>query len=169
MSHQVPRSPTSIGLGTSSAIRRVMADCQRYATTPYPILILGERGTGKTMLASYIHTLSGRRGDFVKESAASLTDEMGHALLAGHARGTFTGATDHRRGLIESAHNGTFFLDELGVACPRVQQILLQLLDDGVLLRIGEARPRPVDTRFIAATSADLTQMATTEHFGGIC
>ncbi len=141
MSQQLPRSPTSIELGTSSAIRRVMAHCQRYATTPYPILILGERGTGKTMLAGYIHKVSGRRGDFIQESAATLTDEMGHALLAGHARGTFTGATDDRQGLIEAAHLGTFFLDELGVASPRVQQVLLQLLDDGA------TRSRPVRWR----------------------
>lgn len=165
MSHQTPKAPTSIDLGTSNAIRRVMADCQRYATTPYPILILGERGTGKTMLAGHIHALSGRRGNFIKESAASLTDEMGHALLAGHARGTFTGATDHRQGLIEAAHLGTFFLDELGVASPRVQQVLLQLLDDGALLRVGEVRRRPIDTRFIAATNADLSALAAAGTF----
>ena len=157
--------PGSIELGASLAMRHVLAACQRYATTPYPILIQGERGTGKTMLAAYLHALSGRRGGFVKESAASLSDEMGHALLAGHARGAFTGATDNRQGLIEAAHLGTFFLDEIGAASPRVQQVLLQLLDDGTLLRVGEVRLRPVDTRLIAATNSDLVQMVAAGTF----
>lgn len=151
--------------GTSVGMTELLRDCTRYAPTQHPLLILGEPGTGKSLLARHLHGLSARRGAFVKESAAALPHEMEVALLGGHARGAFTGAVTDRMGLIESAHHGTFFLDELGVASHRLQQLLLQLLDDGTLRRVGELRTRPVDVRFVAATNADLQEMIEQRSF----
>jgi DNA-binding NtrC family response regulator len=137
-------------------VRATFDLCRRFARTTYPVLILGARGTGKTALAHHIHELSARAGTFVTESAAAIPEHMEVAHLAGHAQGSFTGAHRDRTGLIESAHRGTFFLDELGVASHRVQEMLLQLLDEGMLKRVGEVRTRPVDVRFVAATNENL-------------
>lgn len=145
--------------GTSRAIQQVVADCMRYAGVGYPLLILGARGTGKSVVARHIHVLSQRSGDFIKESGAAIPEHLEVSHLAGHARGAFTGADSDRVGLLESAHRGTFFLDELALASAKVQQILLHLLDDGVIRRVGEVRARLVDVRFIAATNADLEDM----------
>jgi DNA-binding NtrC family response regulator len=145
--------------GTSRAIQQVVADCVRYAGVRYPLLILGARGTGKSVVARHIHTLSQRAGDFIKESGAAIPEHLEVSHLAGHARGAFTGADSDRIGLLESAHRGTFFLDELALASAKVQQILLHLLDDGLIRRVGEVRGRLVDVRFIAATNADLEDL----------
>jgi two-component system response regulator HydG len=145
--------------GTSCAIQQVAADCVRYAGVRYPLLILGARGTGKSVVARHIHGLSGRTGDFIKESGAAIPEHLEVSHLTGHTRGAFTGADHDRVGLLESAHRGTFFLDELALASPRVQQILLHLLDDGLIRRVGDTRVRPVDVRFIAATNAELEDM----------
>jgi DNA-binding NtrC family response regulator len=146
--------------GSSRAIQKVIADAGRYATTRYPMLLLGERGTGKSALARHIHGLSSRQGAFVRESAAAIPANLELSHLAGHVRGSFTSADRDRVGLLESAHGGTFFLDELGLASDRLQEILLHLLDDASLRRVGEVRNRPVDVRFIGATNTDLTAMA---------
>jgi two-component system response regulator HydG len=145
--------------GTSRAIQQVVANCGRYAAVRYPLLLLGARGTGKSVVARHIHALSGRAGDFVKESSAAIPEHLEVSHLAGHARGAFTGADSDRVGLLESAHRGTFFLDELALASAKVQQILLHLLDDGLIRRVGEVRGRLVDVRFIAATNADLEDL----------
>ena len=116
--------------GTSHAIQKVVADAGRYASTRYPMLILGERGTGKSVLARHIHGLSARRGAFVRESAAAIPPNLELSHLVGHVRGSFTSADRDRLGLLESAHGGTFFLDELGLASGGLQEILLHLLDD---------------------------------------
>lgn len=143
-------------LGCSSTMRSLAEVAARYAKTPYPILLLGERGTGKSVLAEQIHTYSGRSGRFVKSSAATIPDNLEVSYLAGHARGAFTGAIYEQVGMLEAAHRGTLFLDEIGLASSRLQQILLQVLDDGTLTRIGEVRARPVDTRIIAGTNEDV-------------
>jgi DNA-binding NtrC family response regulator len=151
--------------GTSRPIAEAMALCARFARSRHPVLILGEPGTGKSLLARRVHQQSERAGEFVRESAAGITDELALSHLGGHARGAFTGASSDRMGLLERAHRGSFFLDELGVASRRVQEILLHLLVDGAVRRLGEVRDRPVDVRFIAATNADLHGMVEEGRF----
>ncbi len=143
--------------GGSAGVCALLRDAELYARTSYPILILGEPGVGKTAIAKWIHVRSGRRAEgFVKQAASWIPEHLEVAHLAGHAKGAFTGAHEARPGLIESAHQGTFFLDELGLASVTVQQLLLQLLEDRTIRRMGEVRDRPVDVRFLAATNADL-------------
>jgi DNA-binding NtrC family response regulator len=151
--------------GNSCATQRFLDESARFARTPYPVLILGGRGTGKTVLARHIHALSSRAGAFVSQSGAAIPEHLEMAHLVGHVRGAFTGADGDRVGLLESAHGGTFFLDELGLASAKVQQVLLHLLVDGSLRRLGDVRERPVDVRFIGATNADLRGMADRGEF----
>jgi DNA-binding NtrC family response regulator len=151
--------PHTLLFGNTRAMAVALVACQEYAATKYPVLILGEPGTGKTVLARHIHCLSGRIGEFVNCSIVGIPENLEHSYLAGHVRGAFTGAQTDRMGLIEAAHRGTLFLDELGLASARIQAILLQLLDEGTLRRVGEVRSRPIDTRVLAATNSDLRQM----------
>jgi DNA-binding NtrC family response regulator len=144
--------------GTSAPIAKVLHESARFAKTGYPLLLLGEPGTGKSVLARHVHDLSGRLGSFIKESAAAIPEHLEVAHLGGHARGSFTGAHADRMGLLEAAHRGTFFLDELGLASGKVQEILLQVLD-GQLRRLGEVRDRQIDVRLIAATNAELEEL----------
>ena len=155
----------SLLFGSSPAIVQLLITARRLASVRWPILILGERGTGKTALASWIHDLSRPQEAFVKVSAASIPPNMEHAYLAGHIRGSFTGAVTNQLGLFESANRGTFFIDEIGLASPGVQGVLLQLLDDGELTRFGEVRRRQVDVRLIAATNADFDEMIAQKTF----
>lgn len=150
--------PSRLLFGDSSAIRELLEQCERYARVREPLLILGPPGTGKTAIARWIHELSRRNGPFISDSASNIPDNLEVSYFSGHARGAFTGAQD-QMGMIEAAHRGTFFLDELGDASPRVQQILRQLADNGVVQRMGERRDRPVDVRFIGATNAPLDAM----------
>ena len=150
--------------GVSGAIATVLDAASRYARSGHPLLILGQRGTGKTALARHIHALSGRTGSFIRESAAAIPEHLEVAHLGGHARGSFTGAHTDRMGLIEAAHRGTFFLDELGLATARVQEILLQVLD-GQVRRLGEVRDRQIDVRLIAATNVELDDLIARGEF----
>lgn len=159
----MPQQPRLL-FGVSAAVAKVLEESSRYARTGYPILLLGERGTGKTVLARHIHALSGRTGSFIRESAASIPEHLEVAHLGGHARGSFTGAHTDRMGLIEAAHRGTFFLDEIGLAAAKVQEILLRVLD-GQIRRLGEVRDRQIDVRLIAATNAELDDLIAQGQF----
>lgn len=137
----------------------------RLAGSDAPLLILGERGTGKTTLARQLHERSGRTGKFVAYQLGTASAALHLNDLFGHARGAFTGAELHRTGLVETAAGGTLFLDELGTASARVQRTLLSLLDQGEYRRQGEDRSRLATARIIAATNADLDALATRGRF----
>jgi DNA-binding NtrC family response regulator len=155
----------SLLFGTSPEAQWLVRECSVLARCERPVLIVGETGTGKTTLAKYIHQLSGRPGEFIAEPAAGLPDSLVHSALAGHSKGAFTGASAPQVGLLEAAHNGTFFLDDLDAASPLLQSILLRLLDHGTLRRVGEVRSRELNVRFLAATNADLEANVAAKSF----
>jgi two-component system, NtrC family, response regulator HydG len=139
--------------------------CVRFAVAPWPVLLVGEPGTGKSVFAEYMHQHSNRSGGFIKRSLGSHVHELEYDTLAGHVTGSFTGAMAERKGMVEEAHQGTLFLDEIALAPPSVQEMLLELLDSGHLHRLGENRSRPVSVRLIFATNADLAVAVSEQRF----
>ena len=137
---------------------------KRFAAGRDPILILGERGTGKTTLARYVHQLSNRT-IFVSYQLSATHDDLHVSELFGHTKDAYTGANADRPGLVEQAGGGTLFLDEFGLASPQVQRSLLALFDLGGVRRVGADRPRPVTARIIAATNVDLARLADGDRF----
>ena len=154
-----------LGFGRSPVMRALLERVERLAVAPNPLLILGERGTGKTMLAQHIHDLSGRSGRYKEESVGGLQPYLELAELVGHCAGAFTGAKWNRKGLIEEAQGGTFFLDEIGDASVELQRILLKLVERQTIRRVGESRDVPVDVRFLAATNADPDELVKQGRF----
>ena len=144
-------------VGDSEAMRRVKDLIVRAAAAPGTVLITGETGTGKELVARALHAASGRAAKpFVALNCAALTDSLLENELFGHARGAFTGAAAARAGLIEHASGGTLFLDEIGTMPGGVQAKLLRALEAGEVRRIGENDSRTIDVRFVAATNTDL-------------
>jgi len=147
-------------VGAGVAITRLKRQLARVAPSEVPVLVLGETGTGKELVARAVHGLSRRAaGPFVAESCASLAEGVLQSELFGHERGAFTGAVARRKGLFELAHGGTLFLDEVGELPPRVQALLLRVLQEGELRRVGGERTVGVDVRVVAATHRDLAAM----------
>ena len=139
---------------------------RRVAQSPYPVLVTGESGSGKELVARGIHRLSRRTERcFGAVNCAALTDELVEAELFGYARGAFTGAVAERAGLFEAADRGTLFLDEVGELSTRAQAKLLRVLQDGEIRRIGENQPRRVDVRVVAATNRPLEADVSTGRF----
>ncbi len=132
---------------------------RRGAAVTLPLLIFGETGTGKELLAAVAHRFSGRTGAFVPINCAALPPDLLDAELFGHTRGAYTGALRDRPGLIEAATDGTLFLDEIGEMSLPVQGRLLRAIELGEIRRLGENRPRRVNTRFVGATHRDLSAM----------
>jgi two-component system nitrogen regulation response regulator GlnG len=128
------------------------------AGSPQPVLITGETGTGKELMARALHRLSGRPGDLVAVNLAGLDDTMFSDTLFGHTRGAFTGADRPREGLMASAATGTIFLDEIGDLALASQVKLLRLLQDGSFYPLGADRPRQSRARVVVATNADVVQ-----------
>jgi two-component system, NtrC family, response regulator AtoC len=120
------------------------------------VLVLGETGVGKELLSRTIHELSGRRGPLQQINCAALTESLVEAELFGHEKGAFTGAVQAREGLLEAANHGTVFLDEVGELPLGSQAKLLRVVEAREVIRIGGARPIPIDVRFVAATNRDL-------------
>ena len=128
------------------------------ASSSQPVLITGESGVGKELIAGAIHELSGRRGPLVSVNVAGLDDNIFSDTLFGHARGAFTGADKVRQGLVESAAGGTLFLDEIGDLSPMSQVKLLRLLQEGEYYPIGSDRPKRIQARVVVATHQNLVE-----------
>jgi two-component system response regulator HydG len=144
-------------IGSSAPMQRVKALVVRAAAAGGTVLITGETGTGKELVARAIHADSPRSGKpFVALNCAAVTESLLENELFGHARGAFTGANAARAGLIEHASGGTLFLDEIGTMPPALQAKLLRALESGEIRRIGENETRRVDVRFVAATNVDV-------------
>ena len=144
-------------ISVSLAMRRVFAMVDRIADADVPVLIRGESGVGKEVVARAIHGRSGRsRGPFVKINCAALPSELLESELFGHEKGAFTGAHQEKPGKFELAHGGTIFLDELGEMHPSLQAKLLQVLQDEEFYRVGGKRPIRVDARVVVATNREL-------------
>jgi len=144
-------------IGRGGGMREVCSLVTRVADADVPVLILGETGTGKGLVARAIHN-EGRRssGPFVTLSCAALPEQLLESELFGHVKGAFTGATSSRRGLLEEADGGTLFLDEIGEMAIGLQAKLLGVLESGVVRAVGANKEVAVDVRFVAATHRDL-------------
>jgi transcriptional regulator with GAF, ATPase, and Fis domain len=133
------------------------AALDRLARTPVSIVVLGETGTGKEVVARALHAMSGRTGAFVAVNCGALPASLLEAELFGHRRGAFTGAVGERTGLVRSAEGGTLFLDEIGELPPASQTAFLRVLQEREVVPIGDDRPVKVDVRLCAATHRDLS------------
>ncbi len=145
-------------VGRSRALGAALDELALVATRPTTVLILGETGTGKELIARELRRQSGRKGAFVAVNCGALTDTLLQSELFGHARGAFTGADRPRRGLVEEADGGTLFLDEIGEASPSMQASLLRLLQEKEIRAVGSDRAVKVDVRFVAATWRPLAE-----------
>ncbi len=153
-------------VGESRLIQDLRAAIVRAARAPFPVLIEGESGSGKELVARAIHRTSPRRDRRLSAlNCASLSDELAEAELFGHAKGAFTGAIAERPGLFEEAHGGTLFLDEVSELSGRVQAKLLRVLQEQEVRRLGEAHVRRIDTRIVAATNRPLAREAEEGRF----
>ncbi len=153
-------------LGKSEAMQRVYRQIRDVARVDATVLIEGETGSGKELVARAIHDSSRRREKpFVTVNCAGLTDSLLSSQLFGHKRGAFTGAIEDHQGLFEAANMGTLFLDEIGDIPMNVQTQLLRVLQEREIVRVGENRPRKIDVRVLAATHRDLGQEAAEGRF----
>ena len=144
-------------VGRSAGIQDVRDQIARVATTDATVLITGDTGTGKELVARAIHQSSPRAAKpFIAVNCAALSESLLESELFGHERGAFTGADRAREGLFEAAHQGTLFLDEIAELSTAAQAKLLRVLTDGEVTRVGSTRPRTVDVRVLAATHRDL-------------
>ncbi len=144
-------------VGESEAMQRVFQLVGDLAPVDVAVLVRGETGTGKELVARAIHNRSERRdGPFVAVNCGGLSDELAASHLFGHKKGSFTGAVADHAGYFEAADCGTLFLDEIGELSAKIQSSLLRVLEEGVVVRLGESQPRRVDVRLIAATHRDL-------------
>jgi DNA-binding NtrC family response regulator len=153
-------------VGTSPAVRELAREAAVALRSEGPILIQGETGSGKGVLARWLHEQGPRREEpFVDLNCAGLTREFLESELFGHARGAFTGAVNEKKGLFEVAHRGTLFLDEMGDLDPTVQPKVLKALEEKRFRRMGEVADRQVDVFLIAATHQDLTRLVRDGRF----
>ena len=153
-------------IGTSSAIHALADQARKILNTESPILILGETGTGKGVLARWLHENSPRADEaFVDLNCAGLSRELLETELFGHEKGAFTSATASKQGLFEVAHRGTIFLDEVGDVDLQIQPKLLKVLEEKRFRRVGDVRDRQVDVRLIAATHQDIGQFVREKKF----
>ena len=153
-------------IGTSPAIRALADQARKILSSESPILIRGETGSGKGVLARWLHENSPRADEaFVDLNCAGLSRELLETELFGHEKGAFTSATASKQGLFEVAHRGTIFLDEVGDVDLQIQPKLLKVLEEKRFRRVGDVRDRQVDVRLIAATHQDLGQFVREKKF----
>ena len=152
--------------GTTSAMVALRETAARASSGDSPLLLLGETGTGKGILARWLHERSPRaRSEFVEINCSALRGDLLASELFGHVRGAFTSAVDHRQGLLEVADGGTLFLDEIGDMDPLVQAQFLKVLEEKRYRRLGESKERRSDFRLIAATNRPLAEDAASGRF----
>lgn len=153
-------------LGQSEAFLDFQEQLSRVAPVDRPVLLIGERGTGKELAASRLHYLSRRwQGALITLNCAALTPSLIESELFGHERGAFTGAQQRRVGRFEAADNGTFFLDEIGAIPMEAQEKILRVVEYGLFERVGSTSPVEVDVRIVGATNADLGAMVSEGRF----
>jgi two-component system nitrogen regulation response regulator NtrX len=146
-------------VGSSFAIRQVVERIERVAPTDARVLITGENGTGKELVARAIHRLSSRADEpFIEVNCAAIPSELIESELFGHIKGSFTGAVADRPGKFEQAHGGTLFLDEVGDMSQAAQAKVLRALEEGLITRVGGSRAVEVDVRVVAATNKELPE-----------
>ena len=150
----------------SRPMQDLIAMLDRVVGTDSTVLIQGETGTGKELLARYIHDHSPRaRSAFVPVNCGAIPADLVESAFFGHLKGAFTGATENKKGFFESAHQGTLFLDEVGDAPLALQVKLLRVLQEGEIYPVGAQRPRKIDVRVIASTNRNLSQMVEEDSF----
>ena len=151
-------------VGRSASMRQVGRLVHRYARLKMPVLIQGESGTGKDVVARAMHDLSKRRGEYVAVNVGAIAESLADAELFGHRRGAFTGAVDSREGAFEQAHRGTLFLDEVAELSPSMQVKLLRVVEDGVVRPVG-GKPVVVQARITSASWAKLRERVASGQF----
>ena len=153
-------------IGSSAAMEQVYRTIRRVAKSSASVLLLGETGTGKEMVATAVHELSQRYGGpFVRVNCGALSESLLESELFGHVRGSFTGAVDNRTGRFEAAHGGTIFLDEINSTSLQLQVKLLRVLQEREFERVGDIDTIQVDTRVIAAANCDLMEEVAANRF----
>lgn len=163
---EAPKAVSSMYWGESRAMKQLRALTEKVAQTDANILITGENGTGKEMLAREIHALSARhRRDMITVDMGAVTETLFESELFGHVKGAFTDAHADRAGKFEAAHEGTLFLDEIGNLPYHLQSKLLTVLQSRSVVRVGSNEPIPVDIRLICATNGDLEEMVARGKF----
>ncbi|TBU92205.1 Fis family transcriptional regulator [Stutzerimonas kirkiae] len=145
--------------------RELLDYLERLAPSDVPVLIHGETGTGKELVARHLHRMSGRSGPFVAVNCGAINENLAESELFGHEAGSFSGATGRRIGWFEEANGGTLFLDEIGDLPLPLQVKLLRVLQEQEIVRVGSRKPIKVDIRLVSATNVDLQQAVEAENF----
>jgi transcriptional regulator of acetoin/glycerol metabolism len=158
--------PIDVGMRTLNPVLAIeFGRVMRFASTDIDILVLGETGTGKELVARAVHKASGRKGDFVPVNCGALTDTLVESQLFGYQKGAFSGATENQPGLIRSADKGTLFLDEIGDLPMNSQAAFLRVLQERAVTPVGGTRAIPFDAKLVAATHCPLEEMVDRNEF----
>ncbi len=167
LKQQVPTINSPMGMiGRSAALTELRASIEQVRNTRVPVLINGETGTGKELVARALHETSSRAANmFVAQNCSAISDSLLESELFGHVKGAFTGAHDHKSGLFELADGGTIFLDELGEMPSKLQAKLLRVIQEGEIWPVGGSAPKFVDVRIVSATHRNLQDMVDSGSF----